>query len=253
MSGRSRSPHRTADGCSQLKSDAQVRPAFLCLILGGPGSGKTSLGHRLGGIFKGLCHVSSGDIARLATNEQAHKSPLLNSIGRQLGDRRRRKQAMRRLKNITAELLVDCMRNNPKVVGLIADGFRATDILGLQQDQDLCVTCVLRIECAHEIMLARFQERGRREGDDKLGLHDSGDSAARIEAYMQRVDEEEKALKAFYGERYEASVFVIDGCQPPEQCHHAASEFLRNMAGRQGLTFEEGEFRQIDVDWAAQL
>jgi len=253
MSGRSRSPHRAVYACSQRKADSQIGPPFLCLILGGPGSGKTSLGRRLATIFKSLCHVSSGDIARLATSEKAHKSPLLNSISRQLGDKRRRKQAMRRLKDFTAELLADCARSNPQVVGLVVDGFRAADISGLRQDQDLCVTCVLRIECARETMLGRFQDRGHREGDDKLGLHDSGDSAARIEAYMQRVDDEEKALRAFFGEGYDASVFVIDGGQPLDHGLHAAAEVVRSMARCHSLMLEEGELQQFDVDWAAQL
>jgi len=160
---------------------------------------------------------------------------------------------MKRLKDVTAELLADSVRSNPEVMGFIADGFRAADISGLQQDQDLRVAYVLRIECARETMLGRFQNRGQRDGDDKLGLHDYGDSAARIEAYMQRMDDEEKALRAFFGESYDASVFVIDGDQPSEQCLLAAAEVVRSMARRQSLTLEEGEFQQLEVDWAAQL
>lgn len=204
-------------------------------MLGGPGCGKTQLGCGLQRVIQGLCYVSGGDLARLATTDGARKSPLLNSIGRQLGDRRRRKLATRRLVEVATEVLVDGLKNKPNVAFLITDGFRVADFAGFERAHGCRISCVIRIRCSRETMLARLQGRGSRKGDDKLGLFDTTDDAGRIEAYLHREQEEDDALRAYLGDDYTATVCLINGECPAEECLRAAADALCAVAQRRGL------------------
>lgn len=192
---------------------------LLVLILGGPGSGKSSLGEALRQAFPGLRAVSGGDLARLATSDAAQsKSPLLYSIARQHGDRRRRKQAAIRLNQVVTTATVTGLRSCEGAVGLIVDGVRAADIGKFEQAHGAKVSCVLWISCSREALVQRQQLRGGRDGDDRLGLKDTTDIEGRIEAYLGRENDEDMALKQHFGaDGYKSIVHCIDGTAPIEE------------------------------------
>jgi len=257
---RSRSRRRQPAGAEEAlgpeEAGVEAQP-FLCVLLGGPGSGKTSLGLGLQRAFPRLCHVSCGDLARTATGDGARCSPLLSSIGRQLADRRRRKVAGRRLADIVNAILADGLRSCPGLAGLVVDGVRAGDLNSLGAACGGPVACVVRLDCPQDVMLARLRERSGREGDEKLGLADGVGNEGRVNAYLQRAAEEDLALRDHLGARYESVVHVIDGTRPPHECQAAAEEAVRAAAqGRSWLRLLdslEAAHPSLHIDWARQL
>jgi len=238
--------------------EVSSRPApLLCLLLGAPGSGKTLLGSGLRKAFPGLCQASGGDLARLATADEVRSSsPLLNSISRQLSDKRRRKAAARRLVEVVTSVLADGLQSSAEFCGLVADGVRVTDVESFEQAHGTRVVCVLRVDCPRETLLKRLEGRCSRQGDERLGLSDTTDDKGRIEAYLQRAADEEAALRSYF--RPEV-VHTIDSTQSPEACLCSAKEALRMAAQAAGEEFSKALTRAeaspglADMDWAAQL
>mmetsp|Transcript_24772 Transcript_24772/g.51469 ORF Transcript_24772/g.51469 Transcript_24772/m.51469 type:complete len:323 (-) Transcript_24772:77-1045(-) len=253
LQGGNSSPEGVAAPCDAVGAREKCQP-FLCIVLGGPGSGKTSLGSGLHRSLPHLCHVSCGDIARLATTAEAQRSPLLHSIGKQLAERRRRKLAFQRLLDVITTVLADGLQSNPSLGGLIADGVRATDLGRLGTAFACHVACVIRISCSRETMLGRLQDRRGRDGDDKLGLADGMDDEGRIDAYLQRVGDEELALREHLATRYESVVHVIDGTQSPSECLKAAEDAVHAAAQHGGpLPDSKAAAPALHIDWAKQL
>mmetsp|Transcript_3738 Transcript_3738/g.5780 ORF Transcript_3738/g.5780 Transcript_3738/m.5780 type:complete len:306 (-) Transcript_3738:123-1040(-) len=251
--------------CSRSRSASRQptrQPPLLCLLLGGPGSGKTLLGNGLKTAFPMLCHASGGELARLATaDEYRHTSPLLNSISRQMSDKRRRRLAAKRLVDVVTSVLAEGMQSHRSLTGLIADGVRATDIESFQQALGGRVVCVLRMDCPRETMLKRLEGRGSRDGDERLGLSDTTDDEGRVDAYLQRVTAEDDALQAHFGTLAYSTVFTsIDGTQTPEACLQAAQCALHRAAQAAGEPYSRALERiqdectaSLNVDWGAQM
>jgi len=195
----------------------------------------------------------------LATSDQARRSPLLNSISRQLSDKRRRKVASRRLVEVVTAVLKDGLQRHGDFAGLIVDGVRGVDLESFQQALGAQVACVLRLECARETRLSRLAGRGSRAGDERLGLADTTDDAGRVDAYLQRADSEDSALRTQLGSAYPARVRAVDGEQPPEACLRAAAEALRESAKIAGSDFicalaRAEACRPTEcIDWDAQV
>lgn len=218
------------------------------------------VGSEVRGAFPGLCHVSGGDLARLATADDARSfSPLLNNIGRLLADSRRRKAAARRLVEVVTAVLADGVRSHEGLCGLIADGVRVADVENFERAHGTRVACVLRIECPRETLLERLDKRGNRQGDERLGLTDTTDCKGRVDAYLQRAAADDAALRAHFDP---AAIRTIDGAKPPEVCIRAATEALREAARAAGEDFAAALARAeapardsagMEVDWAAQL
>lgn len=230
---------------------------FLVVVLGGPGSGKTLLGHGLQREFSGLCSASGGDIARLALGDVAQRSPLLKSIAAQMRDKRRRKMAAKRLAEVVMAVLAD---GNSTCAGLIADGVRAHDIEGFEKALGAKVACVLCVECTREVMLSRLGHRGTREGDERLGLRDTTDDAGRVDAYLQRAAAEQQYLREHFGVEHAAKVHTLDGSLPPDRCLQLAVEALCTAGASvlqsppaTGDTIKASESVTAFVDWGAQL
>lgn len=192
-------------------------PPCLCVIVGGPGSGKTALGAALEAQLPGLSHVSSGDLTRSVVAEAEGRSPLLNSIVKQLGDRRRRKLGGKRLAMVMTAVLADGIQANRGIDGIVVDGLRVADLADLEDKCDTGITCILRVQCPRDVLLSRLRGRGERDGDDKLGLLDTTDPAGRIEAYFERAAADEIALHSLLGVRYSGVVCDVDGTLPPER------------------------------------
>eukprot|EP00927_Polykrikos_kofoidii_P004550 TRINITY_DN11790_c0_g1_i1.p1 TRINITY_DN11790_c0_g1~~TRINITY_DN11790_c0_g1_i1.p1 ORF type:complete len:288 (-),score=38.77 TRINITY_DN11790_c0_g1_i1:76-939(-) len=232
---------------SRSRSPRRERP-FLCIIVGGPCSGKTSLGDGLQRAFPGLCHTSSGDIARLAAADTARtSSPLLNSIGRQLADSRRRKGASRRMSDFVNAVTADVLRSNTTLAGMFVDGLRSIDLIGFEKAHGNPVRCVLCLDCTAETMLARLNGRANRDGDELLGHSDGGAFAApatsrghtnnfeeensrandRISAYIARASVEEEAIRSHFGAAHEAAVHRINGDLTREECLAMAVAFVQ--------------------------
>lgn len=210
---------------------------LLVLILGGPGSGKSSLGEAVQKEFPGLCAVSGGDLARLATSDAAQaRSPLLYHIARQHGDRRRRKQAALRLNQVVTAATVLGLRSCQGAIGLVADGVRAADIEKFEQAHGANITCILWICCPRETLVQRQHLRGGREGDDRLGLKDTTDSEGRIEAYLGREKAEDDALQQHFGaDKYKSVVHRVDGTAPREEVIQEALRALRLAVDASGI------------------
>lgn len=233
---------------------------FLCVLLGGPGSGKSLLCEGLQRHFPGLCIASGGNIARLSTTGKARESPLLNSISGQLDDRRRRRVGGRRLASVVNEVLADTLRSHEDLRGLVYDGARAMDLDGLTAALGCRVTCVLHLSCPRDILLERLRLRGSRDGDDRLGLSDTTDSIGRVEAYLQREKEEEQAMRDFLGdEAYRSVSRVLDGAQAPEEVLRSAVEAMHSVAHNAGVAAAGALLASAkvegatQVDWSAQV
>lgn len=252
---------RSRSKSRQAMRDSSRQPPLLCLILGGPGSGKTLLGTGLKTAFPTLCHASGGELARLATADEFRlSSPLLNSISRQMSDKRRRKLAAKRLVDFVTSVLAEGLQSHSNLTGLIADGVRAADIENFQRALGGRVVCVLRIDCPRETMLKRLESRANREGDERLGLSDTTDDAGRVDAYLERVTNENNALQAhFGGDEYSVAVTSIDGTQSPEACLQAAVDALRRAAAVAGELFSgalpciQDDCPRCHLDWGAQM
>merc|ERR1740123_414726 len=249
----------TVSTASDVDRDkSRKRPApILCLLLGGPGSGKTLLGSGLREAFPRLCHASGGDLARLATTDEAQRSsPLLNSISRQLSDKRRRKVAARRLVEVVTTVLADGLQSTPGLCGLIADGVRVADMESFERAQGNRIACIIRIDCPREMLLKRLEGRSSRQGDERLGLSDTTDNEGRVNAYLQRAADEEAAFRSHYAPEV---IHIIDGTQSPQACLCAAKEALQAAALAAGDEFSKALVRSEtalglpEMDWAAQL
>lgn len=252
---RSRSPRTKSMQSTSLKPEAEeTNSFFLCVILGGPGSGKTEVGVGLGKLFRGLCQVSSGDITRSMMIEKSKHSPYLKCLCKLLGERRRRKHAAPRLKKVISKVWADAMCNHPDIAGFIVDGFRAEDLDLLTQTLRCPVSCVFRIECSHETMLSRLKKRGIRDGDIC-----EEDLENRVTTYFERISTEESALHAHLCDLYSKVVCDIDGSMSVEACLEAAESGLRRAASLLGSnvsqTFEHGRNGVLvgEIDWAEQL
>lgn len=239
-------------------------PPFLCVIQGGPGSGKTSLGAGLHNRFPGLCHASGGDVARLATTDDARKSPLLNSIGRQLADTRRRKVATKRLVEFVTAVLVDGLQRHPGFVGMVVDGVRIADLDAFERAHRSRVACLIRIDCPRTTLLSRLGDRESREGDERLGLCDGSgaDPVAkelfnkfqtkdRVDAYFERVSAEDQAMRAHFGTAgYAAVVHPVCGDLTPDEVLTSAMQAMHKAAAS-AMDVSESESSQ--EDWVGVL
>lgn len=200
------------------------------LLLGGPGSGKSALGAALQQRFPGLCHCSSGDLARMATGEDARRSPLLNRIGKQLGDSRQRKNGLKRLNDFVQKVLVEFLRDCAWVRCLLVDGLRASDLPAFEKAQAAPITGVLLINCDRETMLARVAGRGARDGDARLGLRDGAGDEVRVDAFLERASEEVFALKGHFGSLFDSTVRPVDGNRSLDECVSTAESALLEIS-----------------------
>mmetsp|Transcript_79473 Transcript_79473/g.178023 ORF Transcript_79473/g.178023 Transcript_79473/m.178023 type:complete len:302 (+) Transcript_79473:1-906(+) len=262
---RSRSPAAIRPAHRQdLQEGATRHQPFLCLLVGGPGSGKSLLGTGLQRSFPRLVHASGGDIARLATTNEARQSPLLNSISRQLEDERRRKVALRRLADFVTATSVEILKRHSSLAGLIVDGVRAADLQRFEEAHGSHVACIIQIDCSRDTMKARLSGRASREGDSRLGLADGkGDDPVtrelfnlfqtgdRVDAFLKRAAAEEESLRSHMGERYQKVVFALDGELSREQCLESASEVVRKAAKAvfSHHAIAAGEEEVALVDW----
>jgi len=244
---------------SEKQAKTVAHLPLLCVILGGPGSGKTTLGEGLHSAIPGLCHVSSGEVARLATSDAAPRSPLLGSIRRQLSDSRRRKAAHRRLEQVITRVLADGLRSEPSIHGLIVDGIRAAELQAFKEVLSSHFVIVLQIHCSSEVMLSRLQGRCR-NGDERLdGSEFVNQLDGRIEAYQCRVKQDEHELRDHFQAKYELVVRTIDGSQKIQECIHQAQKAIRGAVhaygyeGIEGLEIAEASTARVSIDWAGQL
>lgn len=198
-------------------------------------------------LYPGLLHISGGDVARIATADEARTSPLLNSIGRQLGDRRRRPAATRRLARFVTEVLADALRDHQCFLGMVVNGVRTCDLADFETAHGSRVVCVLQLVCSEATMLARLGGRGGRAGDERLGIADgSGDDPVaralfnqfqtkdRVTAYIDRLAADEAALRAHFRDAYAAVVRSVDAEIDVEACGEAAAVAFRSAAAAQG-------------------
>lgn len=247
-------------GHSRSTNSFLQRSLLLCLVFGGPGSGKSCLGLALQKVYPGLCHVSGGDLARLATTEEATKlSPLLNSISRQLSDRRRRKLASHRLVQVVTQILADAVRVHTELCGLIIDGLRAADISDLEEALSNPVICLLHLKCSKSTMVTRLKGRVVREGDKRLGLCDSMDEEARVQAYLDREqhDVEELQNLTLRVERQTALKFIDASHRQEDYLAEAEKALCESVSSNTSLATVLAAAKvtsvPVKIDWTHQL
>lgn len=247
---RSRSPRLSGQTVQATCDGLDTGSISVCLVLGGPGSGKTSIGQGLqDALGPSWCHVSSGEVARLATAGPC-TSPVLQSISRQLGDRRRRKAAGRRLRDVVLQVLADVRRSQAGLRGFIIDGVRAEELLDLERVVGR-VVCVLRLSCPLDLMTERLVARGGREGDDRFGLSESGHAdKARVKAYAERSVQDDELLSAHFGVERGDVVQTVDVGKPLDYCIRSSQEAL---CRRVDDYLRARETKNICIDWAAQV
>lgn len=238
---------------------------FLVVILGGPACGKSSLAQHLQQEFPGLCAVSGGDLARLATSDAAvraspqlrdiEKGLLLSKLNNGKKERRRNPQTDSRLH--LREVVLSAMatvRGYKGVHGLLADSLRTGDLEPFEEKLGASVVCVILITCPRSLMVARYNSRGARDGDERLG---TAGADLRVSQYLKRGGED-PALHAHFGESYNSVVHHVSSAGSRDVFFGQAVAALWKAAaagGEKALASLQmaKSVKPVLIDWLAAL
>ncbi|CAE7783650.1 unnamed protein product [Symbiodinium necroappetens] len=245
-----RSRSRSPLNC-ETKEDLLTAPVLCCVILGGPGSGKSLLGSSLQQRFPGFLGISCGDLARRLTF--CDKSPFLNSVAKQLKDRRRRKKAFGRVTEIVIKVVARAVSSGA-FWGIIVDGLRDHELPDFEAALGSRYTVLAHLSCPSDVMLSRLSSRQDREGDDRLGLVET-DAAGRVQAYLERAPEETKNLRAYAEATSSRAFFDLDATlQVPSLVEDMVAR-LNAFAKSSGFSLD-AQTAQTDtasVDWELHI
>lgn len=194
----------------------------------------------------GFCHISCGDLARLATAYVG--SPFLSSIARQLADRRRRKAAFSRLTDVLHKVIAEGLRSTD-AVGTIIDGLRVSELPAFEQVTGCDLIALISLSCPPSEMLSRLSQRECRDGDERLGLAEMGhDHASRVKAFQEREVVEIEQLKG-----REAFLPLDTGAGSVEELADKVLGFAAPLMQIARGAAPNREGVPTTVDWTAQL
>ena len=224
----------------QRQQEIEVIPKpLLVLVVGGPCSGKTSVGAAVQAAMPGFVFVSCSDLARLAVSDNVVlRSQSLFALSKKLKCRQSAQHAATELNGVVINAVGEgwrkCLTANNKgglsMCGLVISGIRASDLKPLEEATASPARCIVYLHCTGEVLIKRMASRGARVGDDRLrsssisssnissSIGDAGstakDAGDRICAYLDREEREQAAMKAHFSGRKEfVNAFkCVDGC-----------------------------------------
>ena len=201
--------------------------------------------------FPGFLGISCGDLARRLTF--CDKSPFLNSVAKQLKDRRRRKKAFGRVTEIVIKVVARAVSSGA-FWGIIVDGLRDHELPDFEAALGSRYTVLAHLSCPSDVMLSRLSSRQDREGDDRLGLVET-DAAGRVQAYLERAPEETKNLRAYAEATSSRAFFDLDATlQVPSLVEDMVAR-LNAFAKSSGFSLD-AQTAQTDtasVDWELHI
>lgn len=178
-------------------------PAVRLLLIGPPGSGKGTQGHRLAELYD-IDHIAAGDILR-------HEVEAESGIGRRASESMERGELVS--DSLVYELVMPRILAAGKANGYVLDGFprtlgQAEEGRAISEDNDVAVRLAILLDASPDVLVPRLLDRAQSE--DRID-----DTPEVIRARLEVFNEEVEPLVDFYRER--GLLVTVDASGSPDE------------------------------------